>query len=145
MTTSTSHFFHISPLCTAHGRLEEAEQYFLMGNLDEALAAAQQAWREHPKEPDVFRVLAYLHMSRGEYPPAKQAARVAVQYDDKNPASYATLGQVYLTFNVRKMAEQTLMVGQQHFPDDAALLVLSADLNFRLKRETDGESRPTAR
>ena len=25
----------------------------------------QQAWREHPQEPDVFRVLAYLHMARG--------------------------------------------------------------------------------
>ena len=88
----------------------------------------------------MFRVLSYLHMSRGEYPPAEQAARVAVQLDGMNPSSYATLAQVYLTFNVQQMARQTLIVAQQHFPDDAALLVLAADLNFRLKRDAEGES-----
>jgi len=138
MTTSTGQFFHISPVSTARSRLEEAEHYYLLGNTDEALAAAQQAWREHPQEPDVFRVLAYLHMARGEYPPAEQAARMAVQLDGNNPASYATLAQVYLTFNVRQYAEQTLTVARQSFPNDAALLTLEADLRFRQVRGKEG-------
>lgn len=135
-----SQFFHIAPACSAHARLGEAEHYFLQGNLDEALAAAQQAWREHPLEPEVFRVLAYLHMSRNEYPPAEQAARRAMQLDSENAASAATLAQVYLTFNVQQLARQTLTAAQQQFPDDAALLALSADLNFRLHLDTEGEA-----
>jgi len=143
MTNSTSQFFQLAPTCSAHARLEEAEHYFLLGNLDEALATAQQAWREHPQEPDVFRVLAYLHMSRGEYQPAEQAARVAVQLDGMHAASHATLAQVYLTFNVQQMARQTLDAAQQQFPHDAALLVLSADLHFRQRHDLDGVAMAT--
>lgn len=135
MTETSPHFFHLSPTCQARARLEEAEHYFLAGNLNEALAAAQQAWREHPGEADVFRVLAYLHMARGEYPPAAQAAYQAVTLDGANPASYATLAQVYLTFNMLPLADETLTAALPQFPNDPTLLTLSADVRFRRGRE----------
>lgn len=134
MTTTDTRFFYLSPTSPAHRRLEEAERFFLEQNLNEALAAAQQAWREFPTEPDVFRVLAYIHMARGEYPPAAQAAYQSVVVDGENPASYATLAQVYITFNLLANAEQTLDAAQQRFAEDTALLVLNADLKFRLRK-----------
>lgn len=139
MTATGKRFFHLSLTSPALGLLEEAEHYFLAGNLNEALAAAQQAWREHPGEPDVFRVLAYIHMARGEYPPAAQAAYQSVLLESANPASYATLAQVYITFNMLGNAEETLRAAQQQFPDDPALLVLRADVAFRLRRDDSGE------
>lgn len=131
MTTTTPRFFHLSPTGRARARLEEAEHYFLAGNLNEALAAAQQAWREHPVEPDVFRVLAYIHMARGEYPPAAEAAYQSVVLDGENPASHASLCQVYVTFSMLQQAEETLKIVLQRFPEDPALLVLAADVRFR--------------
>jgi tetratricopeptide (TPR) repeat protein len=133
---SSVHFFHLSPTGAARARLEEAERFFLEGNLNEALAAAQQAWREHPEEADVFRVLAYIHMTRGEYPPAAQAAYKAVTLDGESPASYATLAQVYLTFNMLTLAEETLAAALPKFPSDPTLLTLSADVRFRRGRES---------
>ena len=124
-------FFRLSPMGPASKRLAEAEHYYLQGNLNEALAAAQQAWREHPAEADVMRVLAYVHMSRGEYPPAAQAAWQAITRDGENPASYATMGQVYLTFNMLAQADETLSAAIKKFPNDVSLLVLAADLSFR--------------
>lgn len=124
-------FFNLNPTGAATARLSEAEGYYLAGNLNEGLAAAQQAWREHPQEPDVFRVLAYLHMARGEYPPAAQAAYRAVELEPGNAASYAILGQVYLTFGLMPQAEQTLATALQQFPHDAMLLAELADLRFR--------------
>lgn len=138
MSTDSDQFFHLAPTSPAYARLEEAERYYLAGNANEALAAAQQAWRENPKEPDVFRVLAYLHMARGEYPPAEQAAQVAVQLDSANPVSYATLAQVYLTFRILPSADQTLSQAQMRFSDDAALLTLTADLRFQQRRDPAG-------
>ncbi|MHB9022790.1 MAG: tetratricopeptide repeat protein [Armatimonadota bacterium] len=129
--SATTHFFYLNPNCPARARLLEAESYFLAGNLNEALAAAQQAWREHPTEPDVFRVLAYIHMARGEYPPAAQAAYQAVKIDSDNPASYAILTQVYVTFNMLQLAGETLDIALQRYPEDASLLVLAADTKFR--------------
>lgn len=134
MTVTNARFFHLSPISPALGRLQEAERFFLAGNLNEALAAAQQAWREQPQEPDVFRVLAYIHMARGEYPPAAQAAYQAVLNDGDNPASYASFSQVYLTFGMLHHAEETIMLARQRFPDDSTLLVLAADLRFRQGR-----------
>ncbi|HEX2948925.1 MAG TPA: tetratricopeptide repeat protein [Armatimonadota bacterium] len=131
MTTTNNRFFHFSMTGPAYGRLAEAERFFLDGNLNEALAAAQQAWREHPKEPDVFRVLAYIHMARGEYPPAAQAAYQSVVLDGDNPASFASLAQVYVTFNMVKEAMETLTKAHERFPDDLSILVLFADLHYR--------------
>ncbi|MFA7257860.1 MAG: tetratricopeptide repeat protein [Kiritimatiellales bacterium] len=135
MTSTTQRYFYLSPTCTARTRLEEAERYFLAGNLNEALAAAQQAWREHPQEPDVFRVLAYIHMMRGEYAPAAQAAYQSVRIDGDNVASFATLAQVYVTFNMLQLAEETLNTALQRYPDDATLLILAADVQFRRGRD----------
>ncbi|HEY3415725.1 MAG TPA: tetratricopeptide repeat protein [Armatimonadota bacterium] len=129
--SATTHFFYLNPSSPARARLLEVENYFLAGNLNEALAAAQQAWREHPAEPDVFRVLAYIHMARGEYSPAAQAAYQAVKIDSENPASYAILAQVYVTFNMLQLATETLNVALQRYPEDASLLVLAADTKFR--------------
>ncbi len=128
-------FFNLNPIGVATARLSEAEQFYLAGNLNEGLAAAQQAWRECPQEPDVYRVLAYLHMARGEYPPAAQAAYRAVELEDNNPASYAILGQVYLTFGLLPQAEETLVKSLQHFPKDAMLLAELADLRFRRRQD----------
>lgn len=139
MTDATVHFFRVPATCAARARLEEAEQYYLAGNLNEALAAAQQAWREQPREPDVFRVLAYLHMARGEYAPAAQAAYQAVTLDGEHALSYALLAQVYLTFNMHAKADETLTLAKQHFPDDPSLLTLLADLRFRQRRDREGE------
>jgi len=137
MATTSHRYFHLNPLSLATSRLEEAEYYFLAGNLNEALAAAQQAWREHPREADVFRVLAYIHMARGEYPPAAQAAYQAVKLDADNPASYASLGQVYVTFNMLPLALETLDVALKRYPDDPSLLVLHADVLFRRGRQNE--------
>ncbi|HEY3380096.1 MAG TPA: tetratricopeptide repeat protein [Armatimonadota bacterium] len=137
MTTSEKRFFHLSFTSPAFSRLEEAESFFLQGNLNEALAAAQQAWREFPQESDVFRVLAYIHMARGEYPPAAQAAYQSVVLDAENPASYATLAQVYITFNMISNALQTLNTAGQRFPEDTALMTLAADAHFRSGQEND--------
>jgi tetratricopeptide (TPR) repeat protein len=131
-------FFNLSPGGQATKRLEEAEDFFLAGNLNEALAAAQQAWREHPRESDVFRVLAYVHTARGEYPPAAQSAYQAVVTDGDNPASLATLAQVYLTFGMLPLAEETLVPAVQRFPDDSSLLALLADVRFRRHQEDAG-------
>ncbi|MHB9132867.1 MAG: tetratricopeptide repeat protein [Armatimonadota bacterium] len=139
MTTTNSRFFHINPTSPARVRLEEVEHYFLAGNLNEALAAAQQAWREHEADPDVFRVLAYIHMARGEYPPAAQAAYQSVKLEPNNAASYASLAQVYVTFNMLPLAEETLAVALRNFHQDAALLVLQADVCFRRGRDQQGE------
>jgi tetratricopeptide (TPR) repeat protein len=136
MATTDTRFFQLSLSGTALGRLEEAEHFYLAGNLNEALAAAQQAWRESPQEPDVFRVLAYIHLARGEYEPAAQAAYQAVVIDGENPASYASLAQVYLSFQMLAKAEETLHTARQRFPRDAALLVLAADLLFRSHHDT---------
>jgi len=138
MTTDNYRFFQLSPTSPAYARLEEAEAFFLLGNLNEGLAAAQQAWREHPLEPDVFRVLAYLHMARGEYPPASTAAYQAVTLNGDNPASYAILTQVYLTFNMLAKAQETIELARQRFPRDASLLVLEADLRFRKHQPARG-------
>ena len=138
MTTTSNRFFQLSPTGPARARLEEAEVFFLAGNLNEGLAAAQQAWREHPRDPDVFRVLAYLHMARGEYPPSSQAAYQAVLIEGENPASHAILTQVYLTFNMLGDAEKTLALARQRFPRDASLVVLEADLRFRMRQSSLG-------
>ena len=137
MTTLHNRFFHLSLTGPAYGRLQEAEQFFLAGNLNEALAAAQQAWREHPQDSDVFRVLAYIHMARGEYEPAAKAGYQAVVVDDQNPASYATLCQVYITFNMLGNAEEIITLAQQRYPEDPSLLVLGADLRFRQHRDEE--------
>jgi|GEM_PF-2479322 len=138
MTLSAQRFFTISPTGTAASRLREAEGYFLSGNLNEALAAAQQAWREHPQEPDVFRILAYLHMARGEFPPAVQAARQAVVVESGNPLSFAILAQVYLTFGVQKMARDVLTQAQERFPGDLTFTALLADLCMRSRQFRQG-------
>lgn len=135
MTIAEKRFFHLAPTGAACARLEEAEHYFLAGNLNEALAAAQQAWRECPMEPDVFRVLAYIHMARGEYPPAAQAAYQAVVIDGENAASYATLAQVYVTFHMVAQAEETLNMALERYADDPTLLALAADVRFRRRRD----------
>ena len=139
MTVAGPHFFQLSLACTARTRLEEAEGYYLAGNLNEALAAAQQAWREHPREPDVFRVLAYLHMARGEFHPAEQAARQAVLIDAAQATSHAMLAQVYLAFNMLRKAEETLVPARLRFVDDCSLATLEADLRFRLRQDVAGE------
>jgi tetratricopeptide (TPR) repeat protein len=138
-TVPPNRYFHVNPTSPARARLEEAEGYFLAGNYNESLAAAQQAWREHPREPDVYRILAYFHMVRGEYPPAAQAAYQAVVFDPDNPSSYATLAQVYLTFHMMQLAEDTLRVAHERFPDDLALSTLLADVYFRRGLNPDGE------
>ncbi|MHB0938376.1 MAG: tetratricopeptide repeat protein [Armatimonadota bacterium] len=137
MTLTTGQFFTLTP-GPAHARLHEAEGYFLAGNLNEALAAAQQAWREHPQEPDVFRVLAYLHMARGEFPPAVQAARQSVVLQNDNPLSFAILAQVYLTFGVQKMARDVLTQAQERFPGDLTFTALLADLCMRSRQYRQG-------
>ncbi len=141
MTTETTHhhYFHVNPTSPARARLEEAEGFFLAGNYNESLAAAQQAWREFPQEPDVYRIIAYIHMVRGEYPPAAQAAYQAVVFDRDNPSSYATLSQVYLTFHMMQLAEDTLKVAHDRFPDDPALSTLLADVYFRRGQNLNGE------
>lgn len=138
MTAIGKRFFHLSVTSPAFSRLQEAEEFFLSGNLNEGLAAAQQAWREHPRESDVFRVLAYIHMAREEYHPAAQAAYQAVVLDGDNPASYATLAQVYITFNMLKNLEETLTVARDRFPDDVALMTLAADAYFRRRQDREG-------
>jgi len=137
MTTLHNRFFHLSLTGPVFGRLQEAEQFFLAGNLNEALAAAQQAWREHPQDPDVFRVLAYIHMARGEYEPAAKAGYQALIFDGENPASYATLCQVYITFNMLGNADEIITLAHQRFPEDASLMVLGADLRFRQHRDEE--------
>jgi len=132
--TETPPFFLLSPLSPVCARLREAEAFFLAGNLNEALAAAQQAWREHPREPEVFRVLAYLHMARGEYPPAEQAAHQAVLLDDANPLSHAMLAQVYLAFDIRRSADELLTKAVARFPNELSLIALLADLSFRQRQ-----------
>ncbi len=134
----------MSPACTARDRLEEAEQYYLRGNLNEALAAAQQAWREQPREPDVFRVLAYLHMARGEYTPAEQAARQALALDPDGVLSFATLAQVFLAFGMYRSADDILTQASLSFPYDPALLALRADLRFRQLRDAEASQLATA-
>lgn len=136
--TTNNRFFHLTPGTPAAARLAESEHYYLAGNFNESLAATQQAWREHPREPDVFRVLAYLHMARGEYPPAAQAAYQAVALDGNNPASLATLAQVYVTFNNLTLAEEALGLAMSRFPGDTMLLTLSADVHFRRGRTALG-------
>lgn len=131
MSISGKHYFDISPASPARTRLEEAEEYFLAQNFNEALAAAQQAWREYPREADVFRILAYIHMTRGEYQPAAQAAYQSVLIEGNNPASFSILAQVYLTFNMFQLAEETLQKAREHFPQDTSLLLLHADVLFR--------------
>ena len=138
MVVETPRFFMLSPTGAAHQRLREAEQYFLLGNLNESLAAAQQAWREHHQEPDVYRVLAYLHMARGEFPPAVQAARQAMVIDGDNPMSYAMLAQVYLTFDIYKLAREVLTQARERFPADHSFTALLADLCFRQQQFTQG-------
>jgi len=138
MTLTTGQFFTLTPTGAARARLQEAERYFLAGNLNEALAAAQQAWREHPQEPDVFRVLAYLHMARGEFPPAVQAARQAIVLQHDNPLSFAILAQVYLTFGVQKMARDVLTQAQERFPGDLTFTALLADLCMRSRQFRQG-------
>lgn len=138
MTLTTGQFFTLTPTSAAHSRLQEAEGYFLAGNLNEALAAAQQAWREHPQEPDVFRVLAYLHMARGEFPPAVQAARQSVLLQNDNPLSFAILAQVYLTFGVQKLARDMLTQAQERFPGDLTFTALLADLCMRSRQFRQG-------
>ena len=137
MTDAGAQFFHISATCAARGRLEEAERYYLAGNLNEALAAAQQAWREHPQEPEVFRTLAYLHLARGEFAPAEQAAQQALKIDGDSPTSAASLVQVYLAFNWLKPAERTLAAARAQFPEELALMALEADLRFRLRQDRE--------
>jgi len=138
LTVAIGHLFHISATCAARERLEEAERYFLAGNLNEALAAAQQAWREHPQEPEVFRTLAYLHVARGEFAPAEQAAQQAMTIDPDTPASSATLAQVYLAFNRLGQAEKALVPARTRFPEELALIALEADLRFRLQQDQLG-------
>lgn len=139
MSMTTSRFFHLSTTGAALSRLQEAEQFYLAGNLNEALAAAQQAWREHPKDPDVFRVLAYIHMARGEYAPSAQAAYQSVMLDGENPASYAILTQVYLTFNLLANADETLVIARKLFARDSSILVLQSDLLFRKNQTYSAE------
>jgi len=138
MTLPTQHFFTLSATGAALPRLREAERYYLSGNLNEALAAAQQAWREHPQEPDVFRMLAYLHMARGEFPPAVQAARQAVVLESENPLSYAMLAQVYLTFSVYQMAHDVLSQAMARFPGNLSFTALLADLCLRRGQHPQG-------
>jgi len=138
MTLTTGQFFTLLPTGAARARLQEAEGYFLAGNLNEALAAAQQAWREHPQEPDVFRVLAYLHMARGEFQPAVMAARQSVVLQNDNPLSFAILAQVYLTFGVQKMARDVLTQAQERFPGDLTFTALLADLCMRSRQFRQG-------
>jgi Tfp pilus assembly protein PilF len=140
MADAPAQFFHLPPGGPATARLQEAEGYFLAGNLNEALAAAQQAWRAHPDQPDVFRVLAYVHMARGEYEPAAGAGYHAVQLDPENPSSYAVYAQVFVSFNVLAKADETLMHAVARFPNEPALLALAADVAFRRHRDADGES-----
>ncbi len=139
MTLQTDHLFQLSSTGPVRSRLEEAEGFFLQGNLNEALAATQQAWREQPQDADVYRVLAYLHMARGEYPPAAQAAYQAVYLDGDNITSFATLIQVYVTFNCTLLAREALSQAQARFPEhlQGALFVLGADLFFRQRREKE--------
>jgi len=138
MAVESQRFFVLSPLSPASERLREAEQFFLAGNLNEALAAAQQAWREHPHEADVYRVLAYLHMARGEFPPAVQAARQGMAIDGDNPMSHAMLAQVYLTFDIHKLAREVLTQASQRFPAELSFIALLADLCLRQRQYAQG-------
>lgn len=138
MTLTTGQFFTLTPTGAARARLQEAERYFLAGNLNEALAAAQQAWREHPQEPDVFRVLAYLHMARGEFSPAVSAARQAIALEHDTPLSLAILAQVYLTFGMQKPAREVLTQAQERFPGDLTFTALLADLCMRTRQFRQG-------
>ena len=140
MTLTVKRYFHLSSSTPARARLEEAEQFFLAQNLNEALAAAQQAWREHPRDPDVFRILAYIHMARGEYQPAAQASYQSVLFDGENAASFAILTQVYITFNMLGLAEETLQKARARFPEDAALMVLHSDVLFRRNNSVQAEN-----
>lgn len=67
----------------------------LLPQLDEALAAGQQAAKYAPENADAFYSLGQLHEKMGHYKEAEEAYARAVKLNPENPEVYFSLGTLY--------------------------------------------------
>jgi Flp pilus assembly protein TadD len=67
----------------------------LLPNLDEALAAGEQAVKYAPKNADAFYTLGQLHEKMGHYKEAEEAYATAAKLNVSNPDVYFSLGTLY--------------------------------------------------
>ena len=67
----------------------------LLPQLDEALAAAQEAVKHAPENPDAFYMLGQVHEKVGHYKDAEQAYVRAAKLNPENPDLYFALGTLY--------------------------------------------------
>lgn len=82
----------------AHAYLAEA--YIDLGELADAIAAAQTAVELGPEQPDVQRAVAYVREARGNYSGAAEAYREAIKYDPTVPYLWVALGRNYRILSV---------------------------------------------
>lgn len=67
----------------------------LLPQLDEALAAGQQAVKYAPDNPEAFYTLGQVHEKMGHYKDAEQAFVQAAKLNPENPDVYLSLGILY--------------------------------------------------
>jgi len=70
-------------------------RFELLPQLDEALAAGQQAVKYAPDNPDAFYTLGQVHEKMGHYKDAEQAYLRAAKLNPENPDIYFSLGTLY--------------------------------------------------
>jgi tetratricopeptide (TPR) repeat protein len=67
----------------------------LLPQLDEALAAGQQAVKYAPENADAFYTLGQVHEKMGHYKEAEEAFVQAAKLNGENPDVYFALGTLY--------------------------------------------------
>ena len=67
----------------------------MLPQLDEALAAGQQAVKHAPDNADAFYTLGLVHEKMGHYKEAEQAFVRAAKLNPENPDVYYSLGTLY--------------------------------------------------
>lgn len=98
--------------------------YYVLGALDEAIAACQQAADLKPEQDYYWSFLAKAYQGKKDYARAAEMYRQALSLNAGRSGNYTTLAWLYY-FRVKDaepQAYEVLEAGLQKFPDDRGLL-----------------------
>ncbi|MEN3031825.1 tetratricopeptide repeat protein [Chromobacterium amazonense] len=123
-----------------HIALENIRKLQHNGQPEQALQQAQELLRQQPQHADLHYLAASLYDGRGEeaaaIPHYLQALELGLSGHDAASA-WLGLGSSYRALGQYREAEQALLEGLHHFPEDKALQTFLAMVQYNL-----GKSKP---
>jgi len=106
--------------------------------LDAALDAYRDAQLVNAERPESHLNIGLAEMAQGKVAMARKAYQQALALDPRFAPAYANLADLYRALGSDAEAEETLLVGLDQVPENAALTHALGLLNIRKNRRRDG-------